>query len=88
MPVAVIDVTLLRAPFVVFLVIAHPVGRAARWISTAPALGPRLSQVPCFTRLSRVVAPSKHDATNNSDVVSNNNAEKWHVKPILILKFA
>ncbi|WP_124471468.1 hypothetical protein [Burkholderia ubonensis] len=86
--IVVIDVTPLRAPFVVFVVIAYPVGRAAQWISTAPALGPRLSQVPCFTRLSRFAAPSKHDAANNSDAMSNNNGEKWHVKPIFILKLA
>ncbi|NIE56329.1 hypothetical protein F3J12_01910 [Burkholderia sp. Ax-1735] len=29
---------------------------------------------------------SKHDATNNSDVVSNNNEEKRHVKVIRFFK--
>ncbi|AYQ42265.1 hypothetical protein CVS37_30955 [Burkholderia lata] len=29
---------------------------------------------------------SKHDATNNSDVVSNNNGEKSHVKVIRVFE--
>ncbi|CAI8692395.1 hypothetical protein EMIT0111MI5_180024 [Burkholderia sp. IT-111MI5] len=28
----------------------------------------------------------KHDAANNSDVVSNNNGEKWHVKVLRFFK--
>ncbi|QDS29734.1 hypothetical protein FPQ37_27600 [Burkholderia contaminans] len=63
-----------------------------------PTRIPRLSQVlssnrsvtaslPAFSTVRPgPVSISKHDATNNSDVVSNNNEEKRHVKVIRIFK--
>lgn len=42
------------------------------------------SRAGCRFSLGRLLSipASKHDAANNSDVVSNNNREKWHVKVI------
>ncbi|WP_193759802.1 MULTISPECIES: hypothetical protein [unclassified Burkholderia] len=42
--------------------------------------------LPLFAGPNVSTPASKHDATNNSDVVSNNNGEKWHVKVIRIFK--
>ncbi|WP_321865738.1 hypothetical protein, partial [Burkholderia cenocepacia] len=75
---------------------SYPVARGAADTipSAAPTRSPRLSQVLASNRsvtpslLPLFAAPtlpgsiSKHDATNNSDVVSNNNGEKWHVKAL------
>ncbi len=75
-------------------------GRARRggYNPPTPTRCPRLSQVLSLNRsvttscrrfsLYRLSPTSilKHDATNNSDVVSNNNGEKWHVKVLRVFK--
>ncbi|WP_321853900.1 hypothetical protein, partial [Burkholderia cenocepacia] len=63
-----------------------------------PTRSPRLSQVlssnrsittsllPLFAVRPGPESISKHDATNNSDVVSNNNGEKRHVKALSVFE--